>query len=139
MRKSDVRPQVHVACFDVETAERRWRTMVCAAETPGGGQTEEITHNLLTLDQGTLYCNTNLGAVAAVSARDGRLLWAALYARARKAAADGPDRRAAHFYRVLNPSVYYRGVLLVAPSACQSIFALDAASGEQLWESYLPE
>lgn len=139
MRKSDVRPQAHVACFDIETGQRRWRTMVCAAETPGGGQTEEITHNLLTLDQGTLYCNTNLGAVAAISARDGRLQWATLYRRAKKASPDGQDRRTAHFYRDLNPCIYYRGALLVAPADCELIFALDAGSGELLWESHLPE
>ncbi len=139
MRKSDVRPQVHVACYDVETGQRRWRTMICAAETPGGGQAEEITHNLLTLEQGTLYCNTNLGAVAAVSARDGRLQWATLYPRAKKASPDGQDKRTAHFYRDLNPCIYYRGSLLVAPADCESIFALEAGSGELLWESHLPE
>ena len=139
MRKSDVRPQAHVACFDLQTRRLRWRTMVCAAETPSGGQTEEITHNLLTLEQGTIYYNTNLGAVGAVSARDGRLTWATLYPRARKAGPDGEDKRTAHFYRDLNPCIYYRGLLLVAPSDCESIFALDAGSGELRWESHLPE
>lgn len=139
MRKSDVRPQAHVACFDVETGSRRWRTMICSAETPGGGQSDEITNNLLTLEQDTLYYNTNLGAVAAISARDGRLQWASTYPRARKAGPDGQDRRTAHFYRDLNPCVYYRGMLMVAPTDCESIFALDAGSGELLWESHLPE
>jgi outer membrane protein assembly factor BamB len=139
MRKSDVRPQAHVACFDVESRRLRWRTMICAAETPGGGQQEEITHNLLTLDHGTIFCNTNLGTVAAVSARDGRLQWAALYPRARRGGTEGQDRRAAHFYRDLNPCIYYRGMLLAAPSDCHSIFALDSSSGELLWESHLPE
>jgi outer membrane protein assembly factor BamB len=139
MRKSDVRPQAHVACFDAQTKRLRWRTMVCAAETPSGGQSEEITHNLLTLEQGTLYYNTNLGAVAAISARDGRLQWATLYRRAKKAGPDGQDKRTAHFYRDLNPCVYHRGTLFVAPSDCESIFALDAGSGEMLWESHLPE
>jgi hypothetical protein len=139
MRKSDVRPQAHVACFDVETGRRRWRTMICAAETAGGGQFEEISHNLLTLEQGTLYYNTNLGAVAALSARDGRLQWVALYPRARKAGPDGQDKRTAHFYRDLNPCIYDRGRLLVAPADCESIFALDAGSGEMIWESQLPE
>ena len=139
MRKSDVRPQVHVACFDVETGRRRWRTMVCAAETPGAGQSEEISHNLLTLEQGTLYCNTNLGAVAALAARDGHLQWVALYPRAGKATPDGQDKRTAHFYRDLNPCVYDRGMLFVAPADCESIFALDAGSGEMLWQSLLPE
>ena len=75
-----------------QTGRRRWRTMVCAAETPGGGQSDEITHNLLTLEQGTLYYNTNLGAVAAISARDGRLQWVTLYPRAKKASPDGQDQ-----------------------------------------------
>jgi outer membrane protein assembly factor BamB len=139
MRKSGVRPQAHVACFDVETGQRRWRTLVCSAETPGGGQMAEITHNLLTFEEGTLYYNTNLGAVAAISARDGRLRWASLYPRAKKAAPDGRDKRTAHFYRDLNPAVYHRGKLLVAPSDCESIFALDAGTGELVWESRLPE
>ena len=139
MRKSDVRPQACVACFDVESGRRRWRTLVCAAETPGGGQVPEITHNLLTYHQGTLYYNTNLGAVAAISARDGRLNWATLYPRAKKAGPDGKDKRTAHFYRDLNPCVYYRGKLLVAPADCEAIFALDAGTGEMLWESRLPE
>lgn len=139
MRKSDVRPQAHVACFDLQTRRLRWRTMVCAAETPSGGQTEEITHNLLTLEQGILYYNTNLGAVGAISARDGRLHWATLYPRAKKAGPDGEDKRTAHFYRDLNPCIYYRGMLFVAPSDCESIFALDAGSGELKWESHLPE
>ncbi|MBI3837208.1 MAG: PQQ-binding-like beta-propeller repeat protein [Planctomycetia bacterium] len=139
MRKSDVRPQAHVACFDAQTGRRRWRTLVCAAETAGGGQAEEISHNLLTLDQGTLYYNTNLGAVAALSARTGRVQWVSLYPRAKKASPDGQDKRTAHFYRDLNPCIYYQGILLVAPADCESLFALDAASGEMTWETRLPE
>lgn len=113
--------------------------MVCSAETPGAGQLPEITHNLLTFNQGTLYYNSNLGAVAALSARDGHLLWATLYERARKASPDGRDKRTAHFYRDLNPCVYDHGRLHVAPSDCEGIFALDAATGELLWETRLPE
>ncbi len=95
MRHSDVRPQVHVACFDAETGHRRWRTMICAAETPAGGQMEELTHDLLTLDEGTLYANTNLGAVGAVSALDGHLLWISTYPRAKRLTpAAGQDKRA---------------------------------------------
>ena len=60
----------------------------------------EITHNLLTLTGGTLYYNTNLGAVAALSADDGRLLWVSLYPRARRG---DLTNLAPHWRRDLNP------------------------------------
>ncbi len=137
MRKSDVRPQAHVACFDGETGRRRWRTMISSAETPAGGNAEELTHNLLTLEQGVLYANTNLGAVAAISARDGHVLWISTYPRAKRSSSSGQDKRAAHFYRDLNPCVYHRGTLAVAPSDSEYILAFDAASGQMLWETHL--
>ena len=54
---------------------------MASAETPGRGMTYEVTHNLLTLAGDSIYFNTNLGAVAAISARDGRLQWVSLYPR----------------------------------------------------------
>lgn len=136
MRRSDVRPQAHVACLDAETGRERWRRMICAAETPGRGQTNEITHNLLTLDRETLYFNTNLGAVASLSTRDGALHWITLYRRAKEGSLNAP---AAHFYRDLNPCIYYQGKLLVAPSDSERIFAFDAHDGQLLWETPHPE
>ena len=67
MRRSDARPQAHVACFDPQTGRLRWRRFVCAAESPARGLLPQCTHNLLTLRGETLYYNTNLGAVAALS------------------------------------------------------------------------
>lgn len=135
MRRSDVRPQSYVACLDAETGQQRWRTLVCSAETPGGGQTDEITNNLLTLNEGILYLNTNLGAIGAVSAHDGRIKWIRLYPRARKASSDGLDRKADHFYRDLNPCIYHQGLVYAAPSDSELLVAVDAATGQIAWES----
>jgi len=132
MRRSDIRPQAHVACFDAESGRRRWRRYVCAAETPARGALHETTHNLLTLDRDTLYYNTNLGAVAAISAHDGRLKWVSLYPRVRVGDLLEP---AAHFCRDLNPCLYDRGRLLVAPADSPRIFALDATTGQILWQT----
>jgi outer membrane protein assembly factor BamB len=134
MRYSDVRPQEHVACFDAQTGVMRWRRLVCTAESPARGQVEEITHNLLTLAHDTLYLNTNLGAVAALSTTDGRVRWISLYPRAGKTNTDVPGS-ADHFYRDLNPCVYSRGSLFVAPTDSEGILALDAATGQLLWAS----
>jgi len=132
MRRSDIQPQAHVACFEVSSGRLRWQRFVCAAETPARGMLHESTHNLLTLDRETIYVNTNLGAVAALSARDGRLKWVSLYPRVLKGDLLKP---APHSCRDLNPCLYDRGVLLVAPTDSRRIFALDAATGQILWQT----
>jgi len=132
MRRSDIRPQALVACFDAQTGRQRWRRSVCAAETPARGAMYQCTHNLLTLAEGTLYYNTNLGAIAALSAADGRLLWVTLYPRA---LSGDLARPAPHWQRDLNPCVFDRGTLLVAPADSPCLFALDASTGQILWQT----
>ncbi|MCL6503212.1 MAG: PQQ-like beta-propeller repeat protein [Pirellulales bacterium] len=135
LRRSLGQPQAYVAALDAQTGRMLWRSFICRAETPAQGQ-EESTHHLLTLAHGTLYYNTNLGVVAAVSARDGALQWLHLYPRAK--GGDLNDRRK-HFYRDLNPCVYDRGVLFVAPADSPYILALDAPTGLRRWATDLPK
>jgi len=132
MRRSDVRPQAHVACFDAQTGRRRWRRFICGAETPGRGVYFESTHNLLTLQGETLYYNTNLGAVAGLSVADGRVRWISLYPRALRGDASKP---APHWQRQLNPCLCDGDTLLVAPADSPRIFAFDAATGQMLWQT----
>jgi len=132
MRRSDVRCQAHVACFDAATGALLWRRFVCGAETPGRGRMFESTHGLLTLYRDTVYYNTNLGAVAALEAREGRILWVSRYPRAEKV---NLVRPAPHWRRDPSPCLYDRGMLLVAPADTPSILALDAANGQILWRS----
>lgn len=132
MRRSDIQPQVHVACLDAETGRLRWRRFICAAETPARGMLHETTHLLLALDGPTLYVNTNLGAVAALAARDGRIQWVSLYPRVRQGDLIQPEP---HTCRDLTPCLYDRGRLLVAPADSRRIFALDAATGLILWQT----
>lgn len=132
MRRSDIQPQVHVACYDAETGRLRWRQFVCAGDTPARGLFSETTSNLLTLHRDTLYVNTNLGAVAALSALDGRIQWISLYPRTRQGDLVHPEP---HTCRDLNPCVYDRGQLLVAPADSRRILAIDAATGQILWQT----
>lgn len=132
MRRSDILPQAHVACFDAQSGRLRWRKFICAAETPGRGMFYETTHNLLTLNRQTLYYNTNLGAIAALSAHDGQVRWISLYPRDRQGDLLHPDP---HWCRDLNPCLYDRGTLLVAPTDSRRIFALDATTGQVLWQT----
>lgn len=132
MRRSEVQTQAHVACYAADTGQLRWRQFLCAADTPARGALPEITHNLLTLHGDTLFVNTNLGAVAAVDVGNGAIRWLTTYPRSLKGDLAKPP---AHACRDLTPCLYDRGVLYVAPADARSIFALDAASGQILWQS----
>jgi outer membrane protein assembly factor BamB len=132
LRKGGVRPQAHVFCYDAETGTIQWRRMICSAETPGQGSYDEITHNLLTLVGDTIYYNTNLGAVAALSKHDGEIRWITTYPRA---TGEDANRKAAHFFRDLTPCVYHRGMLLVAPADSPHILGFDASGGLMQWET----
>jgi outer membrane protein assembly factor BamB len=132
MRRSGVRPQVHVACFDATSGRMLWRRFICAAETPARGQEDECTHLLLTLEHGRLFCNTNLGAVASLDTSDGKIHWLYTYPRALSGQLLTP---AAHWYRDLNPCIYHRGMVFVGPMDSPHLFALDAAEGQLLWQT----
>lgn len=135
LRRSDVRPQAHVACYDIASGRLLWRKFICAAETPARGQIEEVTHNLLTLQAGTIYYNTNLGGVAALRASDGAIRWIRLYPRVTQG---DLSQRASHLHRDLTPCVYSRGILLVAPSDSRQILGISALTGRLLWANDLP-
>jgi outer membrane protein assembly factor BamB len=132
MRRHEVQPQLHVGCFDSETGQLRWRQFVSAADTPAGSFLLENTNNLLTLHRETLYYNTNAGAVAALSVHDGRPLWVSLYPRAQEGDLLKPEP---HWDRDLVPCLYDRGTLLVAPADSRRVFAIEAATGQILWQS----
>jgi len=133
MRRSELGPhvQAYVACLDAETGRLRWRTFVCGAEPPARNL-PQTSHQLLTLEGDTIYYLTNLGAVAALSKTDGRLRWVSLYPRASLPVG---ERIGLHWARDLNPCLYERGVLYIAPADHPSIFAFDAATGQMLWET----
>jgi outer membrane protein assembly factor BamB len=132
MRRDGSQPEAHLACFGAQTGQLLWRRRICTGNFPTDGRRNEMTHTLLTLAEGVLYYNTNLGAVAAVSARDGVVRWVYQYPRARTVDLSTPP---AHFYRDLNPCIFYRGLVIAAPRDSEQIFALDTGSGRLVWRS----
>ncbi|MDA1051048.1 MAG: PQQ-binding-like beta-propeller repeat protein [Planctomycetota bacterium] len=135
--RSSVRTENYVACFDARTARLRWRRMIVGAEPVGSQRPFELTHTLLTLRHQTLYCNTNLGVVAALAIQDGSIRWLTEYPRI-DFQNENPDRNTEHLFRDLTPCLLYRDLVIVAPMDCGQIFALDANTGILIWAS-LPE
>jgi outer membrane protein assembly factor BamB len=136
LRKGGVRPQAHVECRDAETGDVVWRRLICSADTAAQNNYDEITHNLLTLVGDTIYFNTNLGAVAALSKFDGEIRWITTYPRA---TSSDLNLRTTHFFRDLTPCVYDRGTVFVAPADSRHLLALDASCGLLRWETTLAE
>jgi hypothetical protein len=87
------------------------------------------------MNEGTIYYNTNLGAVAALRASDGRMEWVQVY---RRQTGSDTSESAAYRDRDLNPCIYDAGMLYVAPRDCQSVLAIDASTGALLWQTDLP-
>ncbi|MCA9119703.1 MAG: PQQ-binding-like beta-propeller repeat protein [Planctomycetaceae bacterium] len=132
--RSSVRSESYVACFDARTARLRWRKLIVGAEPAGSQRPFELTHTLLSLRNKTLYCNTNLGVVAALSARDGAIRWLSEYPRV-NFQDENPDRETRNQFRDLTPCLLYRDLVIVAPSDCEQLFALDANTGILVWAS----
>lgn len=137
LRLRDVTSQDYVACFDMRSGQERWRTRICSADTIAHNRIPELANHMLTLHEGTLYFSSHLGTIAAISADTGRLRWLTKYPRL------GPKRQNLlddpwHALRDLTPCLYHDGLLIVAPSDSDSIFALDANSGEQVWQTSAP-
>ena len=136
MRMIGIRPQAYVGCFDAQTGRSRWRRYICGGEAVARAMQSHSTQQLLTLKGRRIYYNTNLGAVAALSTADGQLEWISLYPQKKR-----PDLPRAALItkslvsRDLNPCLYHRGVLYVAPSDSSRIFALDAVTGQILWQT----
>lgn len=132
MRRHEIQAQLYVGCFDCETGRQRWRQFVCGADTPAGSRFAENANNLLTLDRDAVYYNTNAGAVAALATADGRPLWTTLYPRVTTGDVLRPPL---HRGRDLVPCLYDRGTLYVAPADSRRVLAIDAATGQILWET----
>lgn len=119
-----------IACYDPADAatapeQPAWAVDVCDSPAPAGGE-GRVRHELLTLTGRYVVLCSNAGAVGAVDAVTGQRAWGFRYPRARK-----PDPRAVH----PAPAVAVGGRLFIAPADADRVYALDADSGQLLWES----
>ncbi len=76
LRASQLRPQVSVACYAVASGRELWRTKICTGQPLASERSTGA--DLLALAGDTLYLNTNLGAIAAVSRTMARFAGCAL-------------------------------------------------------------
>lgn len=112
-----------IDCYDISTGRRLWRRWLCQSNTPATGRVTELASNLLTYDAGILYASTNLGAIAAVRAADGEVVWLRTYSR----------KPARSYYSRPRPCVYHQAAVFALPSDSENLISLDASNGAIRW------
>jgi outer membrane protein assembly factor BamB len=132
LRRQEICPELHVACYDSQTGKPLWQTMVAGAETASAGYSGEYSDQLLTRSGQTIYCNTHLGAIAALSSDTGRIRWITEYQRE-----ENIDRAqlAPYQLRSQSPLLFDRGRLFAAPADSKSLLCLRAFDGQIEWEN----
>lgn len=131
----------YVAGFDAADGSPQWIRYLGAAASDndpfvgmggmgfGGLGPADPGHRLLSLEGSVLYCQTNLGALAAIDAETGAILWVATYPRREM------GRGGSAIDRDLNPAVVHDGLVFIAPSDADAIFAFEAQTGRLKWRT----
>jgi outer membrane protein assembly factor BamB len=123
-------PQIEtsVACFDTRTRRLLWHRRICSAVGGFAEGRNTVSHRLLTLADDSLFYSTDVGAIAAIDARDGRLRWVVTYEH------QPPEE---HSDGRLTPCLYHHGVVVAAPGDADELFGIDATSGIIVWRQRL--
>ncbi len=140
--KQGQRDDCYVLAFDLSNGHYRWGCYIASGGMgmnaiwgiPGMGSGDRASH--LAYADGRVFVLTNLGAVAALDARDGTIMWLDIYP------ADGmPPRPEIFDFRhelrhrikpwMVNPVVVHDGKLFALPADGDNVLIYDAASGRE--------
>lgn len=121
-------------CLDAKTGNGIWSRPIVGNQVDltmfGEPAREPILGSVLVRD-GVVYCCSNLGAIAALRAWDGEVLWILEYDRDSQRSYRGryrPQRRNSIW--APNPLVLEDGVLFVTPLDSDQLYAIDASNGQ---------
>ena len=131
LRQSHPQTDAMVACLDAGTGKPQWTRRVASASANIGEAQNYLSHHLLTLGENMVFFMPEFGAVTALDAGDGRLLWAVTYPSV--SPKDSPTLEDPHL-QGLTPCVFHQGVVYAAPTDSESILAIAAKTGVILWE-----
>jgi outer membrane protein assembly factor BamB len=134
LRGSTPETEAAVACFSAETGELKWLQKVCSSVRNLDDQFSLVSHQLLTLGDGTLFYSTEMGAIVALNSRNGTIRWVATYETSPD---ENPTKLGDANNSGLLPCLYHRGSVVAAPNDSEMVFALDAQTGLLKWKRRL--
>ncbi len=96
---------------------------------------QEFTTGIPVVGEGTVYCPTNLGLLAAVDATFGDLRWLSAYDSIPiQPPPNYYNNNPRNVYWYNNPPMVADGVVIVSPHDSEYVHALDAATGKLRWQ-----
>lgn len=135
----------YVFCFDLETGKYKWNCYIASANAAGnammrmqfgieGGDSDTMAQ--LAYSSGRLYVLTNLGALAAVDAYGGRIVWLSIYPRDQGSAMDmnggaAPTTNSDKPW-MCSPVFIDNGKIFVLPTDGKFLEIYDAGSGVEV-------
>jgi outer membrane protein assembly factor BamB len=135
LRKSAPQVTLQVVCLLPATGQVEWSKPLCTAASMLEDDLDEQHQLLLSASEGSLFCATQLGSVIALDARLGNIEWVARYPHV------APEHIVKlHHRQQLGPSpcVVADGLVLVAPTDSESVWAFQQSSGLRLWQKPIP-
>ncbi len=126
----------YLTAIDCATGRLQWHTLVCTGQKPlnmFGRPMQEPVLGIPAVCDGVVYFTSNLGVVAAVDARLGRILWLSTYPQRSVRGLNTPSIPILPVGWHLSPTYVHSGVVVTAPTDANHLFGLDAATGRILW------
>jgi hypothetical protein len=121
-----------VRALDLRTGETVWETLVHSGQlemTMFGELAREPLASFVLLSDGVLYYQSNLGAVAALEPRSGRLLWVSTYEFIKPDKTISREPRLRSLDWGANPPLLLGHVLVVTPRDSHYLLAFDTGTG----------
>lgn len=133
LRRGDgIESQCHVVCYDAATGRTIWRRFVAAADAARPRRCVDWHNGILTLHEGRLIVDTQLGAIAAIAAHSGVMEWLTRYPR-QSSERDQVDDDTRYRRRALTSCVVHDDLALVLAPDFPRPFALDVSTGQVVW------
>ena len=130
LRQGSPEDRTVVVCFDDRDGSLLWKSEVTANLTNLDDHFNLLGTNLLTLDNNRLFLSTGTGAIVALDAESGRILWVVTYESQEPENLNSfsDPRRAG-----LTPCLSAHGIVFVAPPDSDLLFAFEASTGRLAW------
>lgn len=130
------RVEFHVGCFDLYTGALYWSTQLISGQVElnmFGRQSHELATPPLLIHDGRVIAQTQLGALAAIDAFSGDIVWESLYEQIPLPQAQGYQSGQRDEVWLASPAVVADGVVVAAPLDCDDLIGVDAEHGTLLW------